>query len=92
MEKIFQHKLFIILAPVITFVLFFIAGFLLGYQPNVSGSVSGATWVYGSTSTNYVFMIRDAIGIWLIGLAVALLVFLICVLIRKQYLGANGQE
>lgn len=85
-EKILKHKLFIILTPAITFVLFFIAGFLLGYQPNVSGRVSGGSYgVYGSTSTNYTFMIRNAIGIWLIGLAVTLLVFLVCILIQKQY-------
>ena len=86
-EKILKHKLFIILTPAITFVLFFIAGFLLGYQPNVSGRVSGSYVVSGSTSTNYTFMIRNAIGIWLIGLAVTLLVFLVCILIQKQYLG-----
>ena len=88
-EKILRHKLFIILTPAITFVLFFIAGFLLGYQPKVKGSVSGGGYisVHGSTSTVYAFMIRNAIGIWLIGLAVALLVFLVCVLIQKQYLG-----
>ena len=87
MDKIFKHKLFIILTPAITFVLFFIAGFLLAYQPNVTGRVSGSYFISGSTSTQYLFMIRNAIGIWLIGLAVALSVFLVCVLIRKQYLG-----
>jgi hypothetical protein len=92
-EKIFKHKLFIILSPAITFVLFFIAGFLLGYQPKVSGRVSGGGYysvsITGSTSTEYVFMVRNAIGIWLIGLAIALLVFLVCVLIQKQYLGTD---
>ena len=87
MDKIFKHKLFIILTPAITFVLFFIAGFLLAYQPKVTGSVSGGYFISGSTSTTYTFMIRNAIGIWLIGLAVTLLVFLVCILIQKQYLG-----
>ena len=91
MDKIFKHKLFIILTPAITFVLFFIAGFLLAYQPKVTGRVTGTIVSYakisGSTSTQYLFMIRNAIGIWLIGLAVTLLVFLVCILIQKQYLG-----
>ena len=98
LNKIFSNKLFIILTPVVTFVLFFIAGFLLGYQPDVYGSVSGYISPYsggtvgGSTSTKYVFMIRNAMGIWLIGLAVAVLVFLLCVLIQKQYVGKTDNQ
>ena len=41
MQKIFKSKLFIILTPIITFVLFFISGFLLSFLPNVKGSVYG---------------------------------------------------
>ena len=91
MQKIFKSKLFIILTPIITFVLFFISGFLLSFLPNVKGSVYGyisgpiGGSVSGSTNTKYIFMIKNAIGIWLIGLAISFLVLLICVLIRKMY-------
>jgi len=44
-------------------------------------------------STYYKFNIKNAMGIWLIGLAVSLLFFLICILIRKIYLtSANNNE
>ena len=88
MDKIFKSKIFVIITPIITFFLFLISGWLVSYLPYTSGRVYGS--MYGSTSgnttTTYEFRINNAIGIWLIGLAISLLVLLICVLIRKVYL------
>ncbi|MBE6638814.1 MAG: hypothetical protein E7616_05085 [Ruminococcaceae bacterium] len=65
--------------------MFLIAGRLLGYEPHTTG--------YTLVSTYYKFNIKNAMGIWLIGLAVSLLFFLICILIRKIYLtSANNNE
>ena len=87
MDKIFKSKIFVIITPIITFFLFLISGWLVSYLPYTSGSVFGTSYVTsGSTITTYRFRINNAIGIWLIGLAISLLVLLICVLIRKVYL------
>ena len=86
MDKIFKSKIFVIITPIITFFLFLISGWLVSYLPYTSGSVSGLYFTSGSTTTTYEFRINNAIGIWLIGLAISLLVLLICVLIRKVYL------
>ena len=91
MDKIFKSKIFVIITPIITFFLFLISGWLVSYLPYTSGSVYGYSTMYGgsttgSTTTRYIFRINNAIGIWLIGLAISLLVLLICVLIRKVYL------
>ena len=91
MDKIFKSKIFVIITPIITFFLFLISGWLVSYLPYTSGSVFGLGSVgigaiEGSTTTTYEFRINNAIGIWLIGLAISLLVLLICVLIRKVYL------
>ena len=87
MDKIFKSKIFVIITPIITFFLFLISGWLVSYLPYTSGRVYGTSVVTsGSTITTYRFRINNAIGIWLIGLAISLLVLLICVLIRKVYL------
>ena len=87
MDKIFKSKIFVIITPIITFFLFLISGWLVSYLPHTSGRVYGTSVVTsGSTITTYRFRINNAIGIWLIGLAISLLVLLICVLIRKVYL------
>ena len=91
MDKIFKSKIFVIITPIITFFLFLISGWLVSYLPYTSGRVYGTSSQYfgstsGSTTTTYEFRINNAIGIWLIGLAISLLVLLICVLIRKVYL------
>ena len=87
MDKIFKSKIFVIITPIITFILFLISGWLVSYLPHTSGRVYGTSVVTrGSTITTYRFRINNAIGIWLIGLAISLLVLLICVLIRKVYL------
>ena len=89
MDKIFKSKIFVIITPIITFFLFLISGWLVSYLPYTSGSVFGfgsVGAIKGSTTTTYEFRINNAIGIWLIGLAISLLVLLICVLIRKVYL------
>jgi len=81
MEKFLKSKLFIALPPIINFILFFVAGFMLSDVPSTSGYISSFTG--GSTSTEYVFSIKNAVGIWLIGIAVSMLVLLVCVLINK---------
>ena len=86
MDKIFKSKIFVIITPIITFFLFLISGWLVSYLPYTTGRVYGIGISTGSTTTTYEFRIINAIGIWLIGLAISLLVLLICVLIRKVYL------
>lgn len=86
MEKVFKSKWFVFLTPAFSLVLFLIAGWLLGYVPKVTGDVWGTQ--YGSsgyTRTQFVFSMRNAVGIWLIGVAVSLLIFLVCVFIQKLY-------
>ena len=89
MEKIFKSKRFAIIAPIINFVLFAIAGFFLGFVPRSSGYISSYG---GSIRTKYAFSFRTAIGVWLIGLAVSFLVFLICVLIQKAFLNDSEEQ
>ena len=96
MEKILKSKIFVALTPIFTLYLFFVAGLLLSFVPNVSGEIvdnstttiwgSGYSDVTGTTSTEYIFSIKNAIGIWLIGLVVSLVVLLLCILVRKVYL------
>lgn len=93
MEKIIKSKAFLFLTPMINFVLFFVAGILLSYVPYTSGKTYGITGTTtGKTSTEYIFSIKNAIGIWLIGIAVSLLVLLVCILIRKIFLKTSGNE
>lgn len=79
-------NIFVIITPLITLALFVGAGFYLGYVPKVTGSVGGYFMTTGSTDTEYIFRLKQAIGIWLIGLAFSILVLLVCILIRKLYL------
>ena len=93
MEKILKSKAFVFLTPILNFVLFFVAGILLSYVPYVSGKTYGASgFSSGNTSTEYVFSIKNAIGVWLIGIAVSLLVLLVCVLIKKTMLKASDNK
>ena len=93
MEKILKSKAFVFLTPILNFVLFFVAGILLSYVPYVSGKTSGSSgYTTGKTSTEYIFSIKNAIGIWLIGIAVSLLVLLVCVLIKKIMLKASDNK
>ena len=96
MDKIFKSKIFVIITPIITFLLFLVSGWLVSYLPYTTGNVYGSSssfggFTSGSTATTYVFRISNAIGIWLIGLAISLLVLLICVLIRKIYLYSKSK-
>lgn len=93
MDKIFKSKIFVVVMPIITFLLFLIAGWQVSYLPYTRGdtygfisSIAGGT-VKGSTTTTYVFHINNAIGVWLIGFVISISVLLMCVLIRKVYLG-----
>ena len=83
-EKIFKSKLFVILTPLCNFVLFLTAGFLMRNEPYVIG--------YNFVSTYYRADMKKVLGIWLIGLAVSLLVFLVCILIRKAYLPSTDEN
>lgn len=90
MKKFLSSKLFVILTPILTLAIGGVAGWLLGYQPNITGSTSGFVGMYGgnvtgSTSTTYVFQMKTAIGYWLLAIAISLVAFLLCVLIRKVY-------
>ena len=82
MKKFFQSKLFVILTPIIVFALGVGAGVLLGFQPTVSG-YSG---LYGgSTGTKYLFRIETAIGYWILALICAVIVLLLCIIIKNHY-------
>lgn len=90
MNKFLSSKLFVILTPTLTFIIGLVAGWLLGYQPNVSGNTNGYVGMYGgnvsgSTSTTYVFQIKTSVGYWLFALVISLVVLLLCVLIKKQF-------
>ena len=76
----------------ISFVLFLIAGVQLSYLPVVSGSVKGMTYVSGKIETQYLFSMKHAMGIWLIGVAVSLLVLLTCILIRKTVINSFDES
>ena len=80
MKNVFKSKLFVITMPLVNMVLFIVAGILMSYEPYVRG--------YNLVGTSYLFSMKNAVGIWLIGLAVSLLVFLVCVLIRKMSIGS----
>lgn len=90
MKKFLSSKVFVIVSTILTFVIGGLAGWLLGYQPKVSGSVSGYSTsiggtTRGSTSTNYVFQIKTACGYWLLALLITFIVLLLCLTIRKLY-------
>ena len=84
MDRFLRSKFFVVLAPIINLVLFIVAGVMLSYVPNVSGMTSGSSGLtWGNTTTKYIFSIKNAIGIWLIGVAVSFLILLVCILISK---------
>lgn len=97
MKKIFISKLFLILTPIILFLIGVGAGVLLGFQPSVSGSVSGWSSLYGgstsgSTSTEFVFRIETAVGYWLLAFIISVVALLLCVMIRNYYLDRAEKE
>lgn len=77
MNKFLSSKILVIFTPIITFIVGFVAGWLLGYQSEAGG--------YLQTYTEYNFQIRTAIGYWLFALIISLVVLLLCILIKKQY-------
>ena len=83
MKKILKSKLFVVLTPIIVFVIGVAAGVLLGFQPSVAGGVGGGN---GYISTKYNFNIETAIGYWLLALVLAAITLLICLVVRKQYI------
>ncbi|MDE6001071.1 MAG: hypothetical protein K2G96_01950 [Clostridia bacterium] len=91
MGKFFGSKIFVINSTLFTLVIGGIAGWLLGYQPSVSGSVSGISNSFGgttsgSTATEYVFQIKTACGYWLLALLITLIVLFLCITLRKLYI------
>lgn len=97
MRRFFSSKIFIIVFTLFSFIAGAIAGWLLGYQPKVNGTVFGSSTMYGgtttgSTSTKYVFQFKTACGYWLIALVATIIVFLLCVLINKAYVGNNADN
>lgn len=90
MNKILKSKLFVIIVPIIVLAIGVGAGIFLGYQPVVSGTVSGTQWgSSGRTGTKYVFRIETAVGYWMLALIFAITVLFICILIRKLYLNST---
>ena len=88
MGKFLGSKLFVIISTAITFVIGMIAGWLLGYQPSVGGFIGQYG---GATSTKYVFQIKTACGYWLLAILITLVVLLLCIAIRKLYIGHNSK-
>ena len=78
MKNIFNRRSFLVIPPVVVWLLGILAGVLLAYQPKVSGGS-------GFAGTSYQFQIRAAIGYWLFSLTISLTVFLLCLVIRKLY-------
>ena len=90
MKKFLGSKVFVILTPIIIFVLGVVAGVLLGFQPSVQGKVSGWSGTLGgvtsgSTATEYIFRIETAIGYWILALICAVIVLLLCIVIKNHY-------
>ena len=85
MKKFLQSRLFLILTPIFVFVIGFVAGVLLGFQPSVSGGM-------GYTSTKYKFHIDTASGYWLFALVFALITLLICLVVRNQYSSCKSND
>ena len=86
MKKFLYSESFVSTSTTISFLLCFVAGILLGFQPNASGSVSGSLYISGDITTEYVFQFRVALGYWLLGLVLTFAVYLLCVLVRAQIL------
>ena len=82
MEKLLKSKLFIILTPIIVFIVGIGAGYLLGYQPH--HRIVG-TYTY----IEYHFRIETAIGYWLLALILSIITLLLCVIIRNHYLAKS---
>ena len=86
MSKFLSSKIFVFISTFFTFVIGGVAGWLLGYQPYVSGYTSGSYVVSGRTGTEYVFQIKTACGYWLLALLITLVVLFLCIIIRKLYI------
>ena len=91
MKQFLGSKAFVIICTASTLVIGIIAGTLLGYQPNVSGYVSGYVTTSGRTYTQYVFQIKAAFGYWLFAVAIAFVVLLLTIIIRKHYTAQEPQ-
>ena len=86
MSKFLSSKIFVFISTFSTFLIGVIAGWLLGYQPYISGYTSGVYIISGSTDTEYVFQIKTAFGYWLLTLLITLVVLFLCIIIRKLYI------
>ncbi len=95
MNKFLSSKLFVVLSTSLTLILGIPVGFLLGYQPQVTGSVKGyggGGSTSGSTSTTYVFSLKTALGYWLLAILLTYVVFLVSMLIRNIYKNKSTLE
>lgn len=80
MKKCAQSRLFVILTPLIVFIIGVVAGLFLGFQPRSEGASGGYTSYIDAQ-----FNIETAIGYWLIALILAINTLLICLVVRKLY-------
>ncbi len=100
MNKFLSGKLFVVLSTSLTLLIGIGVGFLLGYQPQVEGSVwttpsfsmYGDGKVSGKTSTTYIFDLKTALGYWLLAILLTYVVFLFSVLIRNIYKNKLASE
>lgn len=75
-----------IITTLIALMLTIVAGALLGYQPDTTGTLGVSNgYDSGKIATEYVFNLKVAVGYWCIGIMITIAVFLLCILIRKAY-------
>lgn len=86
MKKFLYSESFVSTSTTLSFLLCFVAGILLGFQPNTSGEVGGTYIISGEITTTYIFQLHVALGYWLLGLVLTFAVYLLCVLVRAQIL------
>ncbi|MBE6639193.1 MAG: hypothetical protein E7616_07035 [Ruminococcaceae bacterium] len=83
MKKFFCSKFFVPISTAVTFVISLASGILLGFECHVRGTMSSG---FGGVYTDYVFQFREALGYWLLGLVFTYVVYLLCILVRAQFL------
>ncbi len=93
--KFLRSRAFVVICTLCALAFGVTAGTLLAYQPYVTGSTFGSSGMYGgttkgSTGTEYIFLLKAAIGYWMFALILTLIVLTVCILIR--YVIINRQQ
>lgn len=85
--KFLASKAFVMISTIVTFIVGVVAGWLLGYQPNAFSNID----TLNMTKTEYVFQIKTACGYWLLAVLITFVVLLLCLVIRKLYIGKTAE-